>query len=391
MTGTLTSLGDYDQCLRIEHVSQEVHGHEEPEEVVQSEERNEEKDQVTTDWRSSFLSSASESRRANEREKEGSRNERPTTESEANDKDDDYDHDLNAQADSGDAASGAIGSFNGKDREEVNSKDEKDHKRSRREADEEKEGTKRGIKRKVIRGQYCLLRSRPVLPPPDFRTSLQDVVVNVSNTVLDDTVYRDIAKIAHGFYSIPLQFALCIPSTCDAREIENVIRTLLDPIHFTATLGPSCDVRTDHVVMDKAQVFALVVMSIVVFVVLLFSMVDVLLGSCLSQNQESKDGQQTMKNSFLAIISDSFSISKNVSKLFNLKTESEPKLHFIHGMRVLTMIWVIICHTYTFGTQFLTAIGSVRIDHEILPLSRTMSMQFILNGWFSVETFFFLR
>lgn len=333
MTGTLTSLGDYDQCLRIEV-----------------------KDQVTTDW---------------DREKErNSSNEGKMKRKKRNKEDSSFE----------------IGSSRQKS-EQVND----DH-----EEDEDVDGNVDGERiklesmssleeEKILRGQYCLLRARPVLPVPDLRTSLKDVVINVTGTVLEPTIYKDIAAVAHGFYSIPLQFALCIPSTCTPRELEEVIQQILEPIHFTATLGPICDVKTDKnilVTMDNAQLLALAVIAIIIFFVLLLSFLDILMGSCYNVKES---------NNFFLTLCDSFSIVKNTSKLFSLKTESEPKLHFIHGMRVLTMIWVIICHTYTFGTQFLTAIGSIRIEHEIRPLSRTLSMQFILNGWFSVETFFFLR
>lgn len=324
MTGTLTSLGDYDQCLRIEVKDQMADWREE-------DEMNEE---TVIEKLETEIGSGSESEEANERD----------------DEDDDYMEDkLNLMS------------------------------RKR-----EKKKKKESSSSQVLKGQYCLLRTRPVLPPPDPRTSLKDVVINVTGTVLEPTIYKDIAAVAHGFYSIPLQSALCIPSTCNPRELEGVIQQILEPIYFTATLGPVCDVKSETISMNKAQIFALIIISIVIFTILTCSMLDVLLASCFPQDSK-------VNKSALLIICDSFSIMKNTSKLFNLQTESEPKLHFIHGIRVLTMIWVIICHTYTFGTQFLTAIGSVRIEHEIRPLSRTLSMQFILNGWFSVETFFFLR
>lgn len=314
MTGTLTSLGDYDQCLRIEVKE----GANEKEENVQDEEVGNEGVEIR--------SSKGEEETKDDDEREG-RSKR---------------------------------SFLMRSQEVEN----------------------------VVRGQYCLLRTRPVLPLPDQSISLKDIVINVTGTILEPTIYKDIAAVAHGFYSIPIQFALCIPSTCNPKEIEVVIQQLLHPIHFSATLGPVCDVKSSKVQMDKAQFFSIIVVSTIIFIILLFTLIDCLLQSCCPNIDLSSDH---VKKNFFFILTDSFSMVKNSSKLFNLETESEPKLHFIHGMRVLTMIWVIVCHTYTFGTQFLTAIGSVRIEHEIRPLSRTLSMQFVLNGWFSVETFFFLR
>ena len=328
MTGTLTSLGDYDQCLRIEV-----------------------KDPDTTDW--------------NKQRHSGGAGDEGSTIGSKEEVNEDEGEDDNLH---GYSESGRVDEEDGRG-EKINLMRNKREERS-----------------PVLRGQYCLLRARPVLPPPDPRTSLKDIVINVTGTVLEPTIYKDIAAVAHGFYSIPLQFALCIPSTCNPSEVEQVIQQLLEPLYFTAKLGPTCDVKEDGLVMDKAQMIALSIVTITIIVILFFSLLDALLSSCL--RTESNIRKET---NMLFTLCDSFSVVKNTKKLFNLETESEPKLHFIHGMRVLTMIWVIICHTYTFGTQFLTAIGSIRIEHEIRPLSRTLSMQFILNGWFSVETFFFLR
>lgn len=67
-----------------------------------------------------------------------------------------------------------------------------------------------------------------------------------------------------------------------------------------------------------------------------------------------------------SIIIESFSLITNVGKLFTTKhNTSDTRIHFIHGTRVLTMVWIVICHTYTFGTQFLASVGS---KGQILPL-----------------------
>ena len=61
---------------------------------------------------------------------------------------------------------------------------------------------------------------------------------------------------------------------------------------------------------------------------------------------------------WIKILVQCFSVQRNIAKLFSLKTLSDEKLQFVHGTRVLTMLWIIVCHTYTYGTQFIPEIAS---------------------------------
>lgn len=60
----------------------------------------------------------------------------------------------------------------------------------------------------------------------------------------------------------------------------------------------------------------------------------------------------------------------------------------LHGIRVLTMIWMIINHTYLFGGFFV--LWAYRRLIDVAEWPKSLPFQLVLNGWLTVETYFFL-
>lgn len=67
---------------------------------------------------------------------------------------------------------------------------------------------------------------------------------------------------------------------------------------------------------------------------------------------------------------------------------TEISLLSLHGIRVITMTWMIVNHTYLFGGFFVLWAHRRLIDIAEWP--KSMSFQLVLNGWLTVETYFFL-
>lgn len=80
-----------------------------------------------------------------------------------------------------------------------------------------------------------------------------------------------------------------------------------------------------------------------------------------------------------------FSILANAKKILSLEPrETNRNLQALHGIRFLSMSWVILGHTYLFG------ITSASNPLDYLSLMQRFSFQAILNGALSVDTFFVL-
>ena len=94
---------------------------------------------------------------------------------------------------------------------------------------------------------------------------------------------------------------------------------------------------------------------------------------------------ETDKTDSLVKLLHAFSIRRNLPKLFNIKESSEGELKCLHGIRFLSMTWVILGHTFFFSIPYL--------DNPIWALNKiqnSLSMEAVEAGLFAVDSFFFL-
>ncbi|GFR30452.1 nose resistant to fluoxetine protein 6 [Trichonephila clavata] len=78
-----------------------------------------------------------------------------------------------------------------------------------------------------------------------------------------------------------------------------------------------------------------------------------------------------------------FCMFTNGEKILNT-TSTEGQLPCLHGIRFLSMSWVILCHTYMSG------IGYIRNTADLINVCDSWPFQMILNGFYSVDAFFVL-
>jgi len=85
-----------------------------------------------------------------------------------------------------------------------------------------------------------------------------------------------------------------------------------------------------------------------------------------------------------------FSAIRNTAKLFHVREDREETLSAIHGMRVLSMFWIIIGHTYCFGGFYKVLYTFKRLAVDSLHNPSRWDYQPLINAFLLVETFFFL-
>lgn len=80
-----------------------------------------------------------------------------------------------------------------------------------------------------------------------------------------------------------------------------------------------------------------------------------------------------------------FSAISNGNNILNINTGSKDVISCLHGLRVLSIGWIILVHTY------LQVFGVGRNKYVRTITERNFMYQTIANGTFSVDTFFFIR
>ena len=99
------------------------------------------------------------------------------------------------------------------------------------------------------------------------------------------------------------------------------------------------------------------------------------------KNKVRSEGQ---KDSLILLLQ-AFSIKRNLPKIFNITGSSEGDLSCVHGIRFLSMTWVILGHTFYFSLPY--------VDNPVWALNiinNSWTMEAVEQGLFSVDSFFFL-
>jgi hypothetical protein len=297
-------------------------------------------------------------------------------------------------------------------------------------------------------GKYCVMRVDIPMPPKPKRLHLHDPVIKLNGTSLDNTILHYLSKTFDTLYSINgFRYGICIPSSCSALEIENLVNKVAFPVlKIPFLIGPDkyCDTKNDHFVFNdkqKLSIGILVFFTLIAIAASLLDLIRIIINSCNGSkgqpqekekikavpsltpssdaslpsldssasgsrtscasssssennnptNSSKKQGGRVMESKVFKIIF-SFSILENTRKLFHLRKDQveESTLSAVHGMRILSMIWIIIGHTYCFGGFYKLLYTFRRVSVAGIENPARWEYQALINTFLLVDTFFFL-
>ena len=197
-----------------------------------------------------------------------------------------------------------------------------------------------------------------------------------------------------------LSLGFCIPDSCSKQDAMALLKTL--PANFTGLY--SSEPKTP----DASDIVGIVVCGIICAVVILGTAVDyytnhstcpedeaLVNGYNKFENDAANGGSGILSDSVIMMENQSrpraivkvfkaFSFFNNTKKLLSTKTANGP-LACLNGLRVISMFWVIQGHSYAFSVTTLK--GALYAETELVG---RFSFQAIMNGTYSVDSFFFL-
>lgn len=231
-----------------------------------------------------------------------------------------------------------------------------------------------------FRGQYCAVNVRPHLPPKPAHYSPKTFLRNLTDEV---PLYKNLlgdVSISY-FYFTPVRLGFCVPHTCSIHDIQLLVNAVGDLAQVNITV-PFCE--TAHpTVYSTFQMVAICILAVFFCLVLLGTFIDVSPRLVESWRHESPEASLKKKNS-TSLIMDivmAFSAFSNGKRLLSTRT-AIGVLEPLHGMRVITMAWIILGHTYFYKSYVLA--GGL---FEALEYGKSIPFQIVLNVFPAVETF----
>ncbi|XP_054718300.1 nose resistant to fluoxetine protein 6-like [Uloborus diversus] len=230
-----------------------------------------------------------------------------------------------------------------------------------------------GKKEGGFQGQYCMLSIKPPLPAPKkeyFRSGIKELK-NYTRSASE--MIRSLASKAQNFYVASLLLGVCVPSGCSTDDIDSVAKYAFSEAYLDAHIE-YCETKI-WMPLETRSIIAITVYTTLGLLMLIGTMSDLLL-------QEKKF---PLKGKAARMVV-AFSFPKNTRELLRAETSSD-SIPCLHGLRFLTLTWIISSHT----TFFIVRMHQMHQNFdEIIESFKGFGMQIIVNFLFSVETFFLL-
>ncbi|XP_045468713.1 nose resistant to fluoxetine protein 6-like [Harmonia axyridis] len=216
-----------------------------------------------------------------------------------------------------------------------------------------------------IYGKYCLA----TVEINTFLSALHSTEGNTTSLLLQQTQTK-IEKFANSklageissllkLYTSFARFGICIPDKCKPKNIG-----------FLHLDEEKCSTKNSNDEMDLFAFTTLVILYIFIFIAILSTCYDII-------NQ--KLSLKPKHPIFVA-----FSCYTNGKKLFGTQTNSD-QLSCLHGIKVLSMVWVVLGHSYL--NMFTTSLDNLFYVNEWIDNPTNM---LILSATLSVDTFFMI-
>lgn len=176
-------------------------------------------------------------------------------------------------------------------------------------------------------------------------------------------LFDHLGKYFHTMYVDSPRIGLCIPSHFTGSQVASMVNTFLRQFHIRVEIPEhQCTTKNKAIVLTTVQKVSLVFLASVLLVSLLATCLDYMHTYMYTLESTSKwNGTINILRCFSAI--------KGTQRLLaspqqfceqdaSLAREQDVQINAIHGIRVITMFWIVINHTYLLGGFFLLWIYS---------------------------------
>lgn len=199
-------------------------------------------------------------------------------------------------------------------------------------------------------------------------------------------------------------FGFCAPSGCNANNITYIARQLLNSSRSLRSLS------LDHIDCHRQQqqqqqdldlrwrtssILSIVLLFVVVVATIVASALPIRRQGKSKQHNHQSSRKSNLSIDTLLLFVNTFSLSRNANKLMQKRKQVSvattttaaigiSNLAVIDGLRVISIIWIIIIHSYNFAFQWLWFDNSFQVRN----VYKSIWLQWIANGTFSLDNLF---
>ncbi|XP_029832846.2 nose resistant to fluoxetine protein 6 [Ixodes scapularis] len=224
-----------------------------------------------------------------------------------------------------------------------------------------------------IVGRYCTLNIQFPYLPRTFKNSSEIIKEK-------DSFMHWVYNYGKWMKYFPIRIGICLPSHCVKEDLEKLGKYIVKPVNMKSWVG-TCEGKTPTKI-TTLQVVVLSILGALLVLVFLGTCIDRMCGPKKAEKPNSQSGHLGLATKMLA----SFSFVANTRKLLYPR-RSRDTLCVLHGIRVLSCLWIILGHTY-FLADIVSFIRFKRLK-TLEDLNTDVAFTAIEN-FLPVDTFFFI-
>ncbi|RWS14770.1 nose resistant to fluoxetine protein 6-like isoform X1 [Dinothrombium tinctorium] len=213
----------------------------------------------------------------------------------------------------------------------------------------------------VVSGKYCLT---------------QITRITRSNSSQDASQKNSMRK-----NSATIRLGICVPSSCKPIEIQIILDKILKSSKLKTKISSRCYTQSKTWNLNYNQKLALIVCSVLILLVSIATAIE-------KRNHSLASSGFYTQDCLMIKVLRAWSLNSAYSKIFNYKSKRD-ELLTLHGIRVLTILWMLICNTYLFGIHTNT-IWTLSSLLSLSEFTKKLFAQPLLNVWILADSFFFL-
>ncbi|KAL3188281.1 hypothetical protein MRX96_003607 [Rhipicephalus microplus] len=198
----------------------------------------------------------------------------------------------------------------------------------------------------LFRGQYCMVKSRPPLPPKPRFVNKHFAAVNLT-LFPENSVMRQFAKDAGTFFTTTARTGLCMPSVCSKEDVEAIAKNVFRGMHWDATVS---------------------------------GLLSRLGGRAHSERQDFHVPYSEDSPGLSA-----YETARKILVVVEPAEEETRRLQVFHGLRALSIVWIVWVHHYAYNDT--SVYSGAKIAKKLVVQYNTQPFN---NAWLAVDTFFFI-
>nr|XP_042909164.1 nose resistant to fluoxetine protein 6-like [Parasteatoda tepidariorum] len=228
-------------------------------------------------------------------------------------------------------------------------------------------------------GQYCRIDLDLALPERPVMSPMEKPMEIIHNLFEPNTLMNNLAKYAQYLYIAQPSLNACLPSSCSKKDVAALFSNIMVylKIDNKVNVPVDCEVKED-LAFTAVEIFIYILFSFLICMVVLGTSLDILIRNNPNNDFEKKEKSAGIK----ALLC--FSLYTNFINL--LKEDNNPEtLHIFHGLRVLSMTWIIWSHSY-----LVVSFRPLDGLHHSQDFIKDLLFQTIPFAFLAVENFFFM-